>query len=171
MNSDVICVDKDDNEIGKMPMIEAHQKNVLHRIVVIYVTNNEGQILIQERRDNGKLDHSSAGHVDPGETYYEAAKRELFEELGIKDIDLKEIGYSVSGGPDGFGSHAYHRYKCYMCRATPGILDPEEVKSVYWADPKEILKDMESDGAHKYTAGFKDSLKIYLASDREHPSS
>ena len=36
-------------------------------------------------------DQSAGGHVDEGETYEEAAKRELKEELGIDNVGLKKV--------------------------------------------------------------------------------
>lgn len=162
--SEVILVDENDNEIGTMPMVEAHTKELLHRVVATFVVNGKGDILIQERVDSGKLDHSSAGHVDPGETYREAAERELFEELGISGAALEEFGFvPLEWSQDGFGNRPRHMFKCFVCVAEPGTTNPHEVKSVFWADPKEVLKDMQNDPAHKkYTSGFKRVLKMYL---------
>ena len=40
----------------------------------------------------GLWDSSAAGHVDSGEDYAACATRELAEELGLEDHDLKEVG-------------------------------------------------------------------------------
>ncbi|MDC1207101.1 NUDIX domain-containing protein, partial [Akkermansiaceae bacterium] len=40
----------------------------------------------------GLWDSSAAGHVDSGEGYATCATRELAEELGLKDHDVKEVG-------------------------------------------------------------------------------
>ncbi len=45
------------------------------------------------RSGAGKWDDSVAGHVDEGETYLEAATRELAEEIGVVNTDLEEVGY------------------------------------------------------------------------------
>jgi len=71
--------------LGEVSVPEAHQKGLLHRISVVYLTNNKNQILIQKRSD-GRLDHSAAGHVDVGESYLAAAERELEEELGVRGL-------------------------------------------------------------------------------------
>ena len=91
----VIWVDENDQELGVIPVEKAHREGLLERVVVIYVTREDGQILVQERTDDGRFDHSSAGHVDPGEDYFQAAKRELKEELGI-ECGLVELGKTLS---------------------------------------------------------------------------
>lgn len=87
-------IDKNDKVLGVVPLKKAHGEFLLHKIAVVYVVNSDGQILVQERL-SGRLDHSAAGHVDPGESYEQAAKRELCEELGICGVELLEIGEST----------------------------------------------------------------------------
>jgi isopentenyldiphosphate isomerase len=160
--SNVVVVNDEDEVIGTMSKKEAHQNGTPHRIAVVYLENDKGEILVQVRM-SGNLDHSSAGHVDPGETYLEAAKRELKEELGIEDVQLTEVGkgrsdeiYSNDGG------HRVHVFRIYKCKAEPIQFQKDEVQGVYWADPKQILKEMDSDPSLKFCGGFRESLKIYL---------
>lgn len=59
-----------------------------HRAVHVLVHNAAGALLLQKRSlhkrvQPGCWDTSVGGHVDPGESYEEAALRELGEELGI----------------------------------------------------------------------------------------
>lgn len=162
--NNVIWVDEKDNILGKISREKAHKEGILHRIAVIYLTRDSGDILIQ-RRMSGRLDHSSAGHVDPGESYLEAAKRELCEELGVCGVKLKEIGESVSDEiePEAGHNRVRHKYKIYGYRGEPKDLKKDEVKSVYWANPLEVYEDMKSDfGNEKYCGGFKDSLRCFL---------
>ena len=44
----VVLVDKNDNQIGLMPKMEAHYKGILHRAFSIFIFNSENQILLQE---------------------------------------------------------------------------------------------------------------------------
>jgi len=60
----------------------------MHRAVHVFLFNGSREIYVQRRsaskdRHPLKLDSSAAGHVDPGESYEQAAVRELSEELGI----------------------------------------------------------------------------------------
>lgn len=88
-------VDSDDNVIGTEFRGEVHKKRLMHRAAHVFLFNKRGKIYIQLRsanKDNhpGKLDSSAAGHVDPGESYHQAAARELAEEIGIR-ADVAEV--------------------------------------------------------------------------------
>jgi 16S rRNA (adenine1518-N6/adenine1519-N6)-dimethyltransferase len=66
-----------------------HGDNLRHRAVHVFVFNPIGDILLQKRarwKDRHPLlwDSSAAGHVNAGENYDLAARRELQEELGIE---------------------------------------------------------------------------------------
>lgn len=162
MSDQVVLVDKEDRIIGQTSRKEAHQKSLLHRVSVIYLYNNKGEILIQHRID-GRLDHSSAGHVDPGESYLQAAHRELFEELGVNHVELLEFATDKVDEIKPDGSHPNHQYTIYKVKASPKEINKEEVANVYWANPKDVLLDMEKDPNHvKYTKGFKITLKRFL---------
>ena len=45
----VILVDKNDNQIGLMPKMDAHINGVLHRAFSIIIFNSYGKILLQKR--------------------------------------------------------------------------------------------------------------------------
>lgn len=86
-------VDDQDNVIGQVTRGEAHQNsNIKHRSVFILVFNQAGELLLQKRsatKDTfpGFWTLSSSGHVEFGQSYDEAAARELNEELGLR-LDL-----------------------------------------------------------------------------------
>jgi 8-oxo-dGTP pyrophosphatase MutT (NUDIX family) len=50
------------------------------------VTNDEGEILVVSQR--GTSWSLPKGHIDPGENALVAAKREIYEESGIRDLEL-----------------------------------------------------------------------------------
>ena len=47
MEERVILVDEQDNAIGLMPKMEAHEKAVLHRAFSVFVLNQKGEIMLQ----------------------------------------------------------------------------------------------------------------------------
>ena len=69
------------------------------------VTNDEGEVLVVSQR--GRSWSLPKGHIDPGEDALAAAKREIYEESGIRDLELvRELGtyerhkISWDGGDD-----------------------------------------------------------------------
>ena len=45
----VILVDVNDNQIGLMPKLEAHEKGVLHRAFSVFIFNKNGDLMLQKR--------------------------------------------------------------------------------------------------------------------------
>ncbi|MGM7719585.1 NUDIX hydrolase [uncultured Metabacillus sp.] len=57
--------------------------------VTVIIFDKEGRILLQKRKDVG-LWGLPSGHVEPGETVEQAAKREVFEETGLH-IEIEKL--------------------------------------------------------------------------------
>ena len=82
-------VDDKDEVLGSVTRGEAHQSNsIKHRSVMIILINEIGELLLQKRSEMkdtfpGLWTVSASGHVSYGESYDEAARRELQEELGL----------------------------------------------------------------------------------------
>lgn len=159
MDEEVIVVNEQDEVQGSMLKSAAHTDGTLHRIAVVYLTNNKGEILVQERAD-GHLDHSAAGHVDVGESYEEAAKRELGEELGVRVDALRYVGHGMTRNERYPGKISSHMFDIFSCVAEPGTLQGEEVSGVYWAPVESVLADMNVN-PEKYCEGFKVSLRVF----------
>lgn len=83
-------VDKYDRVISSITREKAHSDRTnIHRGIGIFITNELGQILMQQRSlekdmNPGEWSYSVGGHVTFGQTYKQAAVKELEEELGIK---------------------------------------------------------------------------------------
>jgi 8-oxo-dGTP pyrophosphatase MutT (NUDIX family) len=94
------------------------------------------------------LDYSAAGHVDEGDTYEEAAYRELQEELALKDIELTLI-------TPPFRTHRFFNsvYKTILPKDTMITPNEEEVAELLWI-PFGELKQLIEDTPHKFTASF-----------------
>lgn len=158
----VIWVGRDDRVRGIITRGQAHHQGLLHRIAITYVRDRQGQILIQ-RRLSGRLDHSSAGHVDPGESYLMAARRELAEELGFKARKLTKIGQVISLEAKTKSYHLAQIFSVTVSSSKRFYANPREVNGFFWANPDKVRRDMHYDLVHKkYTKGFKDSLRIFL---------
>jgi len=50
MEEYVVLVDNQDNELGLMKKMEAHEEGVLHRAFSVFVFNSKGEILLQKKK-------------------------------------------------------------------------------------------------------------------------
>ena len=97
-------VDEHDRVLRQATRAEVHEQGLIHRAVHILVFNKNRDCLLQKRsmlkdRHPGVWDSSAAGHLDAGEDYETAARRELAEELGITDAPLIHLG-TLPPSPD-----------------------------------------------------------------------
>ena len=89
-------VDDSDQVLGSVSRLEAHQSQTLkHRSVFVLVFTDKEEFILQKRSQSkdsfpGFWTVSASGHVSYGQSYLEAAQRELMEELGL-DLDLEEL--------------------------------------------------------------------------------
>jgi isopentenyldiphosphate isomerase len=87
-------VDEQDQVIGQALRSACHGNPALvHRVAHVLVFDRGDRLLLQKRSMNkdiqpGRWDTSVGGHLDPGESYLMAARREMREELGIEGIPL-----------------------------------------------------------------------------------
>jgi 16S rRNA (adenine1518-N6/adenine1519-N6)-dimethyltransferase len=83
-------VDFQNQVVTRAPRLKVHTEELPHRSVHILVQNRVGKWFLQKRsvwKDSnpGKWDSSVAGHLQAGEGYETAARRELREELGVTE--------------------------------------------------------------------------------------
>ena len=95
----VDIVDDDDHVVATVTRAEMRARRLQHRSVGIAVISSDGRLLIHRRSEAkdiwpGWWDIAAGGVVAAGETYDEAARRELGEELGISGIELEFLGHS-----------------------------------------------------------------------------
>ncbi len=84
----VILVDEQDNELGTMEKLEAHQQGKLHRAISVFIFNSKKQLLLQKRAE-GKYHspnlwtNTCCSHPRQGEGTRQAAVRRLQEEMEL----------------------------------------------------------------------------------------
>lgn len=82
-------VNENDEVIGVVKRRDANKNPKLyHRSAVVFVYNERNELFLQKRSSTkdvapGTWTISAAGHLSRGQTYAEAAQRELLEELGV----------------------------------------------------------------------------------------
>lgn len=82
-------VDNDDHMVGVATIDRCLSEVLLHRAIAVLVKRKNGAVVLQQRSRNdswhpGMWTISCTGHVRRGESYQQAAIRELGEELGLK---------------------------------------------------------------------------------------
>ena len=81
-------VDAQDRPLRRATRADVHAQCLRHRAIHVWICNRAGQWLLQRRsmaKDMypGTWDSACSGHVDAGEAYDDAARREVGEELGL----------------------------------------------------------------------------------------
>jgi len=84
----VILVNEQDEVLGVMEKMEAHEKALLHRAFSVFVFNSSNQLLLQKRaltkyHSAGLWTNTCCSHPRPGELTEAAALRRLQEEMGF----------------------------------------------------------------------------------------
>lgn len=159
----VILVNKNDQPLGAMEKMEAHEKGVLHRAFSVFVFNSEGKMLLQQRalgkyHSPGLWTNTACSHPRTGEKTFDAAHRRLEEEMGF-DCDLDEVFSFVykSNVGDGLTEHEFD-HVFFGNSDTMPVPDPEEVVDYKYVEVSRLTKDV-IENPDDYTVWFKIALK------------
>ena len=139
-NEQFYLVDKRDRPIGKIPRSKAHSSpQYIHRSICILVLNNKSQLLLQKRSKNKDTypnfwTLSVTGHVTYGQTYLQAAKRELFEELGLK-APLKRLTKLLLSLPNETEYSTIYQTSIVNTNIVP---DFQEISNISWVDISQL---------------------------------
>ena len=155
----VILVNEQDQQIGTMPKMEAHEKALLHRAFSVFIMNEKGETMLQQRAA-GKYHspllwtNTCCSHQREGESNLEAGKRRLIEEMGFS-VELKELFSFIYKAPfdNGLTEHELDHVMMGSFDGNPKI-NPDEVADWKWMKPEEIKKSIAAD-PQQYTAWFK----------------
>ena len=84
----VQLVDEQDNDLGIMEKLAAHEQAKLHRALSVFVFNTKGAMLLQQRaidkyHSGGLWTNTCCTHPMPKEPVSVAAQRRLQEEMGL----------------------------------------------------------------------------------------
>lgn len=156
-------VDEKDNVIGRddrNKIISSETKN--YRVINILIFNSKGELIVPKRSGNRRLfpncyDFSVGGHVQSGESYEEAAYRELQEELGIQNVVLHEIGYFH---PEDIGTSSFS--KLYKLNYDGNLYyDMDGIAEIKYFDLKSIYKLLK-ENSNNFKGDFKPIFYWYL---------
>jgi isopentenyl-diphosphate delta-isomerase len=155
----VILVNEKDEPIGLMPKMEAHEKALLHRAFSVFVMNEKGETMLQQRASDKYHSpllwtNTCCSHQRDGESNIQAGKRRLMEEMGFS-TDLKELFSFIYKAPfdNGLTEHEFDHVMIGFYQGEPNI-NPEEVAAWKWMLPEDIKYDI-AEHPDNYTAWFK----------------
>jgi len=155
----VILVNENNEQIGVMPKMEAHEKAILHRAFSVFIMNEKGQIMLQQRAAHKYHSpllwtNTCCSHQREGETNIEAGKRRLAEEMGFT-TELIELFSFIYKAPfdNGLTEHELDHVMIGNYNIAPAI-NAEEVADWKWMKPNDIRNDI-AQNPNNYTAWFK----------------
>ena len=155
----VILVNEQDEQIGLMPKMEAHEKALLHRAFSVFIFNKDNKLMLQQRaltkyHSPGLWTNTCCSHQREGETNIEAGKRRLQEEMGFV-VDLKETIAFIYKAPfdNGLTEYEYDHVLLGTYNGKPNI-NTEEVADWKWMPLEDVKVDISLHPEH-YTAWFK----------------
>lgn len=147
-------VDREDRVIGRALRQQCHgNPGLIHRAVHVFIFNAHGDLFLQKRAADKDVapdlwDSSAGGHAAAGESWEQAARRELLEELGIGGVALEPLyRYLYRNAVE---SEMIHSYSALY--EGPFTLNTEEISDGrFWA-----LRDIHRDlGRHVFTPNFE----------------
>ena len=167
--------DRDDNRTGETwERIPGNYNKIpdgrYHMVCDILVQHEDGTYLLTKRHPEkdvypGYWEASAGGSAVAGESPLECAKRELFEETGIKaeEKDFKLISHTHR---DSSHSMFYSYLIVTDCKKDSVVLQESETVDYKWVDCKGLLEYADSNLAIKshndrYKAFFEELRHIY----------
>lgn len=163
---EVILVNEEDQPIGQMEKMEAHQKGLLHRAFSVLIFNSSEQVLLQKRASSkyhsgGLWTNTCCSHPRPGETVLNAANRRLMEEMGMT-ADLTERFHFIYK-TDLDNDLVEHELDHVLVGQSDDLpkLNSDEAEDFKYIDLETLNKELKS-SPENYTVWFKIIMEAYF---------
>lgn len=164
-------VDEHDNPIGPIGRDDSRKTGARYRIARVSVEDADGNVLLQKRVDTKKTypgcwDTSAGGNISYGESYEDAAARELREEVGIEGVGLQEVSYFYGEVIDPAGNKMNRFTKVYQAIVPRDIIvtpQSDEVAELVWVTPSELTNIIAED---RITDGLRQVAERYYTIER-----
>jgi isopentenyl-diphosphate delta-isomerase len=163
----VILVAPNDRELGTAPKLAVHVDGRLHRAFSVFVFDDAGNLLLQQRaagkyHSGGLWSNTCCGHPRPGEPTDVAAHRRLQEEMGFDCPLQPAFGFlyrsDVNGG---LIEHEYDHVLVGRFDGTPAP-NPQEVDDWRWVNLDVAITDLATH-PRRYSAWFPIALEKLCA--------
>lgn len=165
--NNVILVDENDNAIAEMEKLLAHEQGCLHRAFSVFVFNDKGELLLQQRANHkyhgaGLWTNTCCSHPQWKEDVDSSAMERLNYEMGLQ-CDLNWI-YSFIYNEQVENNLIEHEldYVFIGYSNQDPVLNKDEVQDYKWMYIDEILSDIKNNPSH-YTVWFKQAFPELLS--------
>lgn len=169
MEERVVLVNENNEQIGTMPKLEAHEKGVLHRAFSVFIFNDKNELMLQQRAASKYHSpllwtNTCCSHQREGESNIEAGTRRLSEEMGFV-TELKDVISFIYKAPfdNGLTEHEYDHVLVGFYNGKP-ILNKDEVENYKCMSIEAVKADIDKH-PEIYTEWFKiifDKFYSYL---------
>ena len=155
----VILVSERDEELGVMDKMEVHQKGLLHRAFSVFIFDQDGKMLLQQRAEkkyHGGLLWTNAccSHPYPNEKIEGAAERRLREELGFTIPLAKVFAFTYKAEVE--NNLIEHEYDHVFVGEYNGLINPnvDEVADYKYVAMEELENQLNETPA-SFTTWFR----------------
>lgn len=163
---EVILVNEKDEATGTMEKMEAHLKGVLHRAFSVFIINDAGEMLLQQRaftkyHSAGLWTNACCSHPYPGESTIAAAERRLMEELGV-GCRLQEV-FSFTYRTEFDNGLIEHEYDHVLLGNYNGNITPDSTEvNDFRFFPIDTIRQLMKETPLQFTSWFHQAFPLIL---------
>lgn len=162
---DIILVDEHDNPVGVTEKLHAHQTGALHRAFSVFIFNDDGEMLLQQRHPDkyhcgGLWTNACCSHPFPDEGILKAGERRLHEELGFTTkLSHKDTFIYRAEFDNGLIEHEFDHVLVGCYNGTIDKLNPEEISAIKWLMPDDVREQHQAT-PEAFTPWFMQAFEI-----------
>ena len=157
------CVVNDDDEIIDYKLRnDIDPVRDIFRVTGVWVKNSKNEVLLAQRKwtkknDPGLWGPAVSGTVEKGETYESNARKEVFEEIGVSDIELKPIAKLKQELPR---KQFIQVYLALIDKEVEDfVIQDAEVEEVKWISSKQLIEGFSS-SPQKYVPSMAQFIEL-----------
>lgn len=162
MRNSVVLIDQNDHALGVMDKLQAHEEGKLHRAFSIFIFNDAGDLLLQQRADHkyhgaGLWTNTCCSHPQWGEDVRSSALERLQYEMGMT-CDLEFVYSFIYRAEVENNLTEYELDHVFVGYSNQDpVINTDEVKDFRWCGVDEVLADIRTHPSD-YTVWFKEAF-------------